>query len=124
MCGVDQDPPVQILPSCNKYSAPERGDPGKARHSSVWAADVWGLGCLVWEAYNGPLPSMENLAKFGDIPKSLQTTYKECVGANPAKRPNPSDILTKLRNSPGFFKNDLIDIVLFLEELQVTTCIR
>lgn len=62
---------------------------------------------------------MENLGKLGDIPKSLQPTYKECVGANPAKRPNPSDILTKLRKSPGFFKNDLIDIVLFLEELQI-----
>ena len=47
--GVVQDPPVQILPSCNKYAAPERGDPSKARLSSSWAADVWGLGCLVWE---------------------------------------------------------------------------
>ena len=62
---------------------------------------------------------MESLGKLGDIAKNLQSTYKECVGANPAKRPNPSDILTKLRKSQGFFKNDLIDIVLFLEELQI-----
>ena len=62
---------------------------------------------------------MENLVKLGDIPKSLQPTYKECFEANPGKRPRPSDILTKLRKSPGFFKNDLIDIVLFLEELQI-----
>ena len=119
VCGSEQESPVQILPSTAKYSPPERTDPSKARTTSSWAADVWGLGCLVWEVYNGALPAMESLGKLGEIPKSLQTTYKECVGANPGKRPNPSDILTKLRKSPGFFKNDLIDIVLFLEELQI-----
>ena len=114
-----QESPVQILPSCNKYSPPERADPSKARISNSWGADVWGLGCLIWEVYNGALPAMESLGKLGDIAKNLQSTYKECVGANPAKRPNPSDILTRLRKSQGFFKNDLIDIVLFLEELQI-----
>ena len=44
-----QESPVQILPSCNKYSPPERGDPSKARTSTSWGADVWGLGCLIWE---------------------------------------------------------------------------
>ena len=41
------------------------------------------------------------------------------MGANPGKRPSPQDVITKLRRSPGFFKNDLIDIVLFLEEMQI-----
>ena len=119
VCGADQEAPVQVLPTTAKYSPPERSDHSKARLASSWAADVWGLGCLIWEVFNGALPSSENLGKLGEIPKSLQPTYKECVGANPSKRPNPSDILTKLRKSPGFFKNDLIDIVLFLEELQI-----
>ena len=112
VCGLEQEPPVQVLPSTAKYSPPERNDPSKARLTSSWAADVLGLGCLVWEVFNGDLPSMENLVKLGDIPKSLQPTYKECFEANPGKRPRPSDILTKLRRSPGFFKNDLIDIAL------------
>ena len=98
-----QESPVQILPSCNKYSPPERADTSKARISNSWGADVWGLGCLIWEVYNGALPAMESLGKLGDIAKNLQSTYKECVGANPAKRPNPSDILTRLRKSQGFF---------------------
>jgi len=119
VCGVDQEPPLQILPSCNRYLAPERSDSSKARTASSWASDVWGLGCLIWEVYNGALPAMENLGKLGDIAKSLQSTYKECVGSNAAKRPNPSDIISRLRKSQGFFKNDLIDIVLFLEELQI-----
>eukprot|EP00090_Calanus_glacialis_P001999 TRINITY_DN11500_c0_g1_i1.p1 TRINITY_DN11500_c0_g1~~TRINITY_DN11500_c0_g1_i1.p1 ORF type:complete len:779 (-),score=257.03 TRINITY_DN11500_c0_g1_i1:196-2532(-) len=119
VCPSDAEPPLQILPNCEKYSPPERKDPAKARLASVWAADTWGLGCLIWEVYNGALPAMENLGKLGEIPKSLQPTYKECVGAKAEKRPNPSEIITKLKKSPGFFKNDVIDIVLFLEELQI-----
>jgi hypothetical protein len=41
------------------------------------------------------------------------------VGANPRKRPNPEDLIVKLRRSPGFFKNDLIDMLVYLEEIQV-----
>jgi len=119
VCSIDAEPSVKILPSLEKYDPPEKKDPTKSKQAHPWSADVWGLGCLVWEVYNGSLPSMENLAKFGDIPRNLQPTYKESVGANPGKRPNPSDLLTKLRKSPGFFKNDVIDIVLFLEELQI-----
>ena len=119
VCSSDQEPPLHILPNCEKYSPPEKKDPAKARLASTWAADSWGLGCLIWEVYNGALPAMENLGKLGEIPKSLQPTYKECVGAKADKRPNPSDVITKLKKSPGFFKNDVIDIVLFLEELQI-----
>jgi len=119
VCSIDAEPSVKILPSLEKYDPPEKKDPSKSKQAHPWSADVWGLGCLVWEVYNGSLPSMENLAKLGDIPRNLQPTYKESVGANPGKRPNPGDLITKLRKSPGFFKNDLIDIVLFLEELQI-----
>ena len=38
------------LPSLEKYDPPERKDPGRKQGSlPPWAADVWGLGCLVWE---------------------------------------------------------------------------
>ena len=119
VCGTEAEPGRKILPSLEKYEPPERKDPSKARLASPWAADIWGLGCLIWEVYNGCLMSMEQLGKLGDIPKALQPTYKECVGANPGKRPSPQEVITRLRKSPGFFKNDLIDIVLFLEELQI-----
>ena len=118
-----------------RYDPPERKDQVKARLATAWAADIWGLGCLVWEVglwlvngyidiehsqvYNGCLTSMDQLGRLGDIPAPLQPAYKECVGANPGKRPSPHDVITKLRRSPGFFKNDLIDIVIFLEELQI-----
>lgn len=41
------------------------------------------------------------------------------VGASPTSRPNPADIITKCRKPCGFFKNDLVDTLLFLEEIQI-----
>lgn len=105
---------------------------------------MWGLGCLVWESFNGPLRnraslkdienvkfsksayfnfnsySYNNLVSFEfQIPKTLTALYCELVGASPATRPNPADIITKCRKPGGFFKNDLVDTLLFLEEIQI-----
>lgn len=101
---------------------------------------MWGLGCLVWESYNGPLRSRTNLKDienvctnqknnqkikililnlFPQIPKSLTPLYCELVGASPSSRPNPADIITRCRKPGGFFKNDLVDTLLFLEEIQI-----
>lgn len=80
---------------------------------------MWGLGCLVWESFNGPLKMRSNLKDIDNIPKSLQTLYCELVGASPSNRPNPADIITRCRKPGGFFKNDLVDSLLFLEEIQI-----
>lgn len=45
--------------------------------------------------------------------------YCELVGANPSSRPNPADIITRCRKPGGFFKNELVDALLFLEEIQI-----
>ena len=49
--------------------------------------DMWGLGCIVWEVYNGPLGSPNDLARMGKIPTKLSATYMELVAAKPEKRP-------------------------------------
>lgn len=41
------------------------------------------------------------------------------MGANPSNRPNPADIITRCRKPGGFFKNELVDTLLFLEEIQI-----
>lgn len=56
---------------------------------------------------------------FFKIPKSLGAVYCELVGANPAARPNPADIITRCRKNGGYFKNELVDTLLFLEEIQI-----
>lgn len=49
----------------------------------------------------------------------MTSLYCELVGASPTNRPNPADIITKCRKPGGFFKNDLVDTLLFLEEIQI-----
>lgn len=66
------------------------------------------------------LQSRHLFFKISDkVPKSLTSLYCELVGASPTSRPNPADIITKCRKPGGFFKNDLVDTLLFLEEIQI-----
>ncbi|XP_055586275.1 N-terminal kinase-like protein isoform X2 [Uranotaenia lowii] len=112
-------PPVKIPPALEIYDPPEKNDAGKLSMATKCSADMWGLGCLVWESFNGPLRSRANLKDLASIPKSLTPLYCELVGASPANRPNPADVITKCRKPGGFFKNDLVDTLLFLEEIQI-----
>lgn len=57
--------------------------------------------------------------KCEQIPKALSGIYCELVGANPGNRPNPADVITRGRKTGGFFKNELVDTLLFLEEIQI-----
>eukprot|EP00088_Acartia_fossae_P011296 TRINITY_DN1570_c0_g1_i1.p1 TRINITY_DN1570_c0_g1~~TRINITY_DN1570_c0_g1_i1.p1 ORF type:complete len:717 (-),score=150.80 TRINITY_DN1570_c0_g1_i1:1168-3318(-) len=119
VCPAQQVATNKLMPSLDKYQPPESKDLSKQQFSTDWSTDIWGVGCLIWEVFNGTLRSMEQLGTLGDIPSALHSVYKECVAANPKKRPNPNDLVTRLRRSPGYFKNDLIDVLIFLEEIQV-----
>ncbi|KAK4030348.1 hypothetical protein OUZ56_023349 [Daphnia magna] len=111
--------PIKILPSFEKYDPPEKVDSSKLKSATKWSADMWGLGCLIWEVFNGPLKSPSSLKALGNIPKRLASVYCELVGANPSSRPNPSDVLTICRKPGGYFHNDLVECLLFLEEIQI-----
>ncbi|VVC89636.1 unnamed protein product, partial [Leptidea sinapis] len=111
--------PIKILPALEIYDPPEKKDPSKLKAVTKCSSDMWGLGCLIWETYNGPLKNQPALKTIDAIPKQLCTLYCELVSANPASRPNPADIITRCRKLGGFFKNDLIDTMLFLEEMQI-----
>ncbi|XP_046688282.1 N-terminal kinase-like protein [Homalodisca vitripennis] len=113
------DLPVKILPGLEKYDPPEKSDFSKQKQITKCSTDMWGLGCLVWEIYNGPLPKKTSLKTIDKIPKSLSSVYSELVGANPSNRPNPADVITRGRRNGGFFKNELVDALLFLEEIQI-----
>ncbi|KAL4709852.1 hypothetical protein ACJJTC_000339 [Scirpophaga incertulas] len=111
--------PLKILPALEIYDPPEKKDSTKLKAVTKCSTDMWGLGCLIWEAFNGPLKNQPSLKTVDYIPKQLCTLYCELVSANPASRPNPADIITRCRKLGGYFKNDLIDCMLFLEEIQI-----
>ncbi|XP_045584543.1 N-terminal kinase-like protein isoform X1 [Procambarus clarkii] len=111
--------PLKVIPKLDVYNSPEKIDSSKISSKTKWAADVWGLGCLIWEVFNGYLDQSISLRNTSKIPKSLVTTYTRLVGANPAARPNPRDVVSNLHQPGQFFHNDLIETLLFLEEIQI-----
>jgi SCY1-like protein 1 len=101
----------------NQLDSPEVKSGGKG--GSKWSADAWGLGILIWEIFNGPIHQISSLRSPGKIPKALVTTFNELVSENAAGRPNPADVIARGRRPGGFYKNDLVDSLLFLEEIQI-----
>lgn len=67
----------------NRYLPPEELDT-KTRGAAV-AIDMWGLGCLIWEIYNGVLSSPDQLKTIAKIPKTLLPQYVRLMryGAGP-----------------------------------------
>ncbi|XP_041035888.1 N-terminal kinase-like protein isoform X2 [Carcharodon carcharias] len=112
--------PSKGFPELDKYDPPEKTDPSASRSGAEkWSADMWRLGCLIWEVFNGPLHRSSSLRSLGKIPKSLVPHYCELVGANPKIRPNPSKFLQNCRGLNGFMSNRFIETNLFLEEIQI-----
>ncbi|CAG2167246.1 unnamed protein product [Oppiella nova] len=120
----DSYPPTKALSFQHKYTPPERTDTTRRQSGPKWSADSWGLGCLIWEAFNGLLPEASKLKTLGKIPKSLTTPYKELISNSPGDRLSPTDFVTKCRAANGFFKNNFIDSMLFLEEIQIKDTIE
>lgn len=84
-----------------------------------WSIDSWGLGVLIWEVFNGPLSQTSSLKNLERIPKALVSTVNELVNPMGGNRPNPADVIVRGRRPGGFYKNDLVDSLLFLEEIQI-----
>lgn len=97
---------------------PELSGGGKGR-GEPWAGDMWRLGCLIWELFNGPLPRPGALRSFGKIPPALVAPYCELVAADPGARPGPEQLLERGRSPGGFLACGLVDTALFLQQLQV-----
>lgn len=110
--------PSKNLSCLDKYIPPEVSSSSRS-HGKKWSSDSWGLGCLIWEVFNGVVSSPASLKSPGKVPKSLSTCLSELLSPNPIKRPSPLDFIEKCRSPNGFMKNSFIDAMLFLEEIQI-----
>ncbi|XP_029021923.1 N-terminal kinase-like protein [Betta splendens] len=113
--GVSLPAPKAVYPDMEKYDPPETPNSSGEK----WAGEVWRLGCLIWEVFNGPLPRTSSLRSLGKIPKALVPHYCELVGANARVRPNPARFLQNCRSPEGFLSNSFVESNLFLEEIQI-----
>ncbi|VDO11093.1 unnamed protein product [Rodentolepis nana] len=85
--------------------------------------DSWGLACLIWEIFNPePLTEATQLgakSSLDRLPKNLVTSYRRLLSTKTSivasKARSPFAAFLKV----GFFKNDYIDTLLFLEEIQL-----
>ncbi|XP_010634481.1 N-terminal kinase-like protein [Fukomys damarensis] len=117
--GNDGGPPSKGIPELEQYDPPELADSSGRVVREKWSADMWRLGCLIWEVFNGPLPRAAALRNPGKIPKSLVPHYCELVGANPKVRPNPARFLQNCQAPGSFMNNRFVETNLFLEEIQI-----
>lgn len=81
-------PPIKLPPILEVYDPPEKSDPSKLKSVTKWygqicmlflpvflkltkinfsSTDMWGLGCLVWESYNGPLKNRVSLKEINNV---------------------------------------------------------
>ena len=110
------------FPWMQKYDPPEGVDGAKLKKKTEkWSADVWGLGCLIWEIFNGPLPKSSSLKSVGKIPSNLLSHYGELVSANPKSRPDPAKFIAQCRAKGQYLANAFVDSNLFLAEIQVSS---
>eukprot|EP00795_Rhopilema_esculentum_P003077 gene3077-1363_t len=108
--------PVAKLPSLGRYDPPEGKSPRKREH---WSTDSWGLGCLLWEIFNGPMKKASELKAVSKIPKNLLSHYCELVTANPKSRLNPREFLHRCKTPCQYLDDDFVKANLFLQEIQI-----
>ncbi|XP_023231416.1 N-terminal kinase-like protein [Centruroides sculpturatus] len=119
VCSANQKSPSKLLFTQEVYNPPEVKSQPCNKEIPKWAADSWGLGCLIWEAFNGPLTKQSDLKCLKKMPNNITSLYCELVSANPSSRLNPSSFLNKCCIKGGFMKNKFVDTMLFLEEIQI-----
>jgi len=96
MNSVENSPPPYVS---DLYRAP-------GHRQSPFSIDIWGLGVLIWEVFNGPLSNQSALKMSKKIPKEILTIYPKLIAVDPMNRPS-YDILISMLREQGYFGNDL-----------------
>ncbi|KAF9403041.1 hypothetical protein BGX21_007508 [Mortierella sp. AD011] len=110
-----------LIPESNRYAPPEvrKKSWNVVKEYELWSTDTWHYACLIYEVFNGPFTSPEQLATPGKIPPDIGPFYKNLLRPDPKTRPSVGDFLDKGLQAKGFFQSDLIQVVLFLEHFSV-----
>ncbi|CAH8583029.1 unnamed protein product [Dicrocoelium dendriticum] len=125
---VDEPPPTSRATAAFVQLDQSGSDPYSPPDSRL--RDAWGLGCLIWEIFN-PDCTLRDRAQLTSpdalqrLPKCLVPEYRRLVAPSAIrgtkKRSTVSQFLEQSRNREkgGFFANQYVDTLLFLEEIQL-----
>jgi SCY1-like protein 1 len=104
---------------CERYISPEYQSEewNTVARMPPYTTDCFGLGCVIYEMYNGAFTEPQQLMKPGKIPPGLLTSYRSLLSAHARNRLNAS----KLLDLPFFKSNPLVQSIDFLEQLSLRT---
>ena len=100
------------LPDANRYAPPEVAANGWSaiKRNPLPAVDAYGLGILIFEAFNGSFMGTDQLPQTRSIPGTIAPSYKRLINANPKLRLSPGGFLEQGKKAGGFFQTPLISI--------------
>ena len=101
-----------MLPDANRYAPPEvaAGGWSAIKKNPLPAVDAYGLGILVFEAFNGSFMGTDQLSQTRSIPGTIAASYKRLINANPKLRLSPGTFVEQGKKAGGFFQTPLIHI--------------
>ncbi|OQV13003.1 N-terminal [Hypsibius exemplaris] len=92
---------------------------GGRRNGEKWSADMWGYGILIYEVFKGTIPSRDALQQINNLPELVRPHYPALIATNPKSRTSPSEFIKVCTANRGFFHNNVIDSMAFLDEIQL-----
>lgn len=101
-----------LVPDANRYAPPEVANGGWSaiKKNPLGAPDAYGLGILIFEAFNGSFMGADQLPQARSVPPNMIQSYKRLVNANPKLRLNSGQFLDQGKKAGGFFETPLIHI--------------
>lgn len=108
------------MPESGRYAPPEiaRGGWDTIKKNPHGAVDSFGLGCLIFEAFNGDFMA-EQAGQTKNIPPSMHASYKRLVNANPKARLSTAHFLDQGSRTGSFFDSPLIKLTEGIDNLGV-----
>ncbi|CAG8593593.1 5786_t:CDS:10, partial [Acaulospora morrowiae] len=110
-----------LVHESSKYASPEisKSSWDILKDHDIWVTDSWNYGILIYEVYNGKFTSSKQLDGLGSIPRDMQASYKQLINVNPKSRLSISNFIDIGLRANGYFQNDLIQTILFLENMNI-----
>ncbi|RHZ46884.1 hypothetical protein Glove_606g66 [Diversispora epigaea] len=109
--------------SSSKYAPPEvvkSNSWNVLKDHDIWVTDSWHYGILIYEVYNNEsFTSVSQLENPGSIPQVMRAAYKQLINPNPKSRLNILNFIDIGLRVNGYFQNDLIQVMLFLENMNI-----
>ncbi len=100
-----------LVPDSNRYAPPETSNGWSTiKRNPLPAVDAYGLGILVYEAFNGSFMGSDQLGQTKSIPPSIVQSYRKLINANPKLRLSAGNFLEQGKRTGGFFETPLINI--------------